>query len=291
MFNNYSTNNSQGEENKYINYNYVNKIKNKENFNINEMTQINVGNDGNCFMRCMALFVYKNENYYFRVRSEICQHLKRNRINYQNLEIDTEEGLKFIDDYIIYIQKDGIYSGELEKYACQSLYNINICDYKEIKNQYFIPIYHQFIYNLNQDNNYNKDLCILTQVNNNHYNLLFDKNYNAYVNNKFELIINLYHQSNNLSNNVTNNMNNSCNNLNLESNNIKTKNITNDNLNKKDSKNLNSEEDLGTKKVNQKENDSKIDEIYSDNENDIIEFKNLNYYEFKEQLIDLKKKH
>lgn len=69
------------------------------------MTQIDVGKDGNCFMRCMALYFYKNEHYYFRVRSEICQHLKRNRLNYQNIEIDTEEGLKLIDNYIIYIQK------------------------------------------------------------------------------------------------------------------------------------------------------------------------------------------
>ena len=238
MLNNYSTNNSQGEENKYINYNYVNKIKNKENFNINEMTQINVGNDSNCFARYMALFVYKNENYYFRVRSEICQHLKRNRINYQNIKIDTKVGLKFIDDYIIHKQKDGTHSGELEKFACQSLYNINIRDYKEIKNQYFIPISHQFIYNLNQDNNYNKDLYILTQVNNNHYNLLFDKIYNAYVNSIFELIINQYNQSNNLPLNITNNINSACNNLNIESNKIKAKNIIKDNLNKIDSKNL-----------------------------------------------------
>ena len=42
-----------------------------------------------------------------------------------------------------------IFSGELEKNCCQSLYNINICDYKEIKNKLFITIYHQVIYNLN----------------------------------------------------------------------------------------------------------------------------------------------
>ena len=56
--NNYSTDNTQGEENKYINYNYINKVKNKENINKNEMIQIDVGKDGNCFMRCMALLIY-----------------------------------------------------------------------------------------------------------------------------------------------------------------------------------------------------------------------------------------
>ena len=44
-------------------------------------------------------------------------------------------------------------------------------------------------------------------------------------------------------------------------------------------------------KDNQDVKDSKIDEIISDNENDNIEFKNLNFYDFKELLIDLKKKH
>ena len=39
-----------------------------------------------------------------------------------------------IDDFIDYIKKDGIWGGELEKYAAQELYNMNITDYIEIKN-------------------------------------------------------------------------------------------------------------------------------------------------------------
>ena len=57
-----------------------------------------------------------------------------------------------IDDYIDYIKRDGIWGCELEKYAVQELYNINIEDYIEIKNSLTLEKYHNFIYNLNQDN-------------------------------------------------------------------------------------------------------------------------------------------
>ena len=43
-------------------------------------------------------------------------------------------------------------------------------------------IFHHFVYNLNQDCNYDKDLCIITQVSHNHFNLLFHKSYHAYKN-------------------------------------------------------------------------------------------------------------
>ena len=113
---------------------------------------------------------------YFRVRKEITDYLKINRNNYENIELATEEGMKNIDDYIIYTQQEGKWSGELEKYACLDIYNIIIADYKQITDKNLIPQYHQFIYNLNQGNDYNKVLCLLTNINNNHFNLLFDKN-------------------------------------------------------------------------------------------------------------------
>ena len=78
-----------------------------------------------------------------------------------------------IHDYIEYIAKPNKWGGELEKYAIQEIYNINIADYKIITNNKGELLFYQFIYNLNQDYNYNKYLCLITIINNNHYNLLF----------------------------------------------------------------------------------------------------------------------
>lgn len=139
-------------------------------------------------MSCISLFVYKNENLYYRVRQEIANYSIVNRNNYVNIELETEEGLMNINQYIIYIQKNVKWGGELEKYARQEIYDINIADYKEIKNNLLNPIYHQ---NLNQDNDYYKNLCIITQVNNNHFNLIFDASYNAYKDENKRLVLNL----------------------------------------------------------------------------------------------------
>ncbi len=78
-----------------------------------------------------------------------------------------------IEKYISYISQDGKWGGELEKYAEQNIYKINIIDYRII-NSGNSTTFHDYVWNLNKDNNYNKDLCILTYVHNNHYNLLFD---------------------------------------------------------------------------------------------------------------------
>ena len=66
------------------------------------------------------------------------------------------------------------------------------------------PIYHQYVYNLNQDNDYNKDLCIITQVNNNHFNLLFDASYNAYKDEYNRLVLNLNTRNININNENSN---------------------------------------------------------------------------------------
>ena len=90
------------------------------------------------------------------------------------------------------------------KYASQEIYDINIADYKEIKNNLLKPIYHQYVYNLNQDNDYNKDLCIITQVNNNHFNLLFDASYNAYKDEYNRFVLNLNTRNININNENSN---------------------------------------------------------------------------------------
>ena len=107
-------NNGLYNENIYINSKFINNIKKKYNININDITKIDVRSEGNCLMRCISLFVYKNENLYYRVRQEIANYLIVNKNNYVNIELETEDGLMDINQYIIYIQKDGVWGGELE---------------------------------------------------------------------------------------------------------------------------------------------------------------------------------
>ena len=52
----------------YINERFINKIHNRENINTNEVIKINVEGDGICLMRCISLFIYKNENKHELIR-------------------------------------------------------------------------------------------------------------------------------------------------------------------------------------------------------------------------------
>ena len=52
------------------------------------------------------LFVYINENYYFRVRIETTNYQRVNRRNYLDIELETEDGNVNKDNYITHIQQD-----------------------------------------------------------------------------------------------------------------------------------------------------------------------------------------
>ena len=118
--------------------------------------------DGNCLMRWIALFKFKDELKHNKVRKDIVNYLKLHINEFQKIEIDTEIGSLNINNYINYISKLGTWGEELEKYAAEELYNINIIDYRLNVDNLNNPLYYQYIYFLNQDKNYKKDLCILT---------------------------------------------------------------------------------------------------------------------------------
>ena len=94
----------------------------------------------------------------------------------------------YIDDYIQYIEKDGKWGRELEKYAAQNLYGINIADYIAVKDSTGNTIHHKYVYFLNQDSNIKKHLCILTNIDRCHFNLFYDKTYKVFKNNENKLI-------------------------------------------------------------------------------------------------------
>ena len=64
-------------------------------------------------------------------------------------------------------------------YATNILYNINIMTMVTILDNNNNTIQYNFVYKFNFDNNINKDLCIITNIFNSHYNLLFSKKHKA----------------------------------------------------------------------------------------------------------------
>ena len=78
------------------------------------------------------------------------------------------------------------------KSIAMEIYNVNIVDYKEKIDNVNNKVYHEFVFDYNSGQDYNKDLCIFTQINGNHFNILFDKNYKCFKdkNNKL-LLLNL----------------------------------------------------------------------------------------------------
>ena len=130
--------------------------------------------------------MFKDENIYDKVRKEVFNYLTLNKNQFLHQELETEIGLLNFQDYLNYIKNDGSWAGEIEKYAVEEIYNINLADYIQINNN--SNIYHEFLYDCNHDNNYRKHLCILTNINNNHYNLIFDEKYNCFKNKENKLI-------------------------------------------------------------------------------------------------------
>ena len=135
------------------------------NLNSDLFDKIYVYPDGNCFIRCISLYVYKNEIEYFRVHNEIANYLYKNHHQFENISIPTEDGWKSIHQYIIYMRLPTKWSGHLEMYGTNILYNINIImTMVTILDNNNNTIEYKYVYKFNFGNNMNKDLCIITNI-------------------------------------------------------------------------------------------------------------------------------
>lgn len=163
--------------------------------------------------------------------------------------------MKSILDYINYMRLPNKWSGNLEMIATYKLYNINMMMVYNIYDQHNILLYYKYCYKYTIDDKKDKDLCIITNIANSHYKLLFskkhkiakindklkfnyiilaendelckvNKNLNFYKNNKNN-IVNINEQ--NLSNNIR------CKNNNLSNNKYKENNLKNSYKNSNDS--------------------------------------------------------
>ena len=155
----------------YINHKFKRNAINKMDIDPKYITKIDVGGDGNCLMDCFSLFIYKNENLNTKIRKDISDYLRIHKEDFVEFVFEKKIGILNIEEYLKYIVKPDAWGGQLEKYIAEILFKINIVDYKENIND-LGNISYNFIDNHTYDNNYNKDLCIFLQIDNNHFNLL-----------------------------------------------------------------------------------------------------------------------
>ena len=214
----------------YIHEEFYPIVKNFKNIVPKNINLIIINGYGNCLDHAISYFLNGTESYHFNIREKINQlALIKIRI-LPNLLIDTEHGTERLYEYIKSINIPFRYSGDFEISLCYELFNINIDVYKEERDDNNLLINLSFINYINNDDN-KKNLMILINVSNLHYNLIYYNNTNINLNYNYtnDSAIKFNSDINVINNNVKDKAINIDNNANTIANNIKT---TNNNLKK-----------------------------------------------------------
>ena len=144
---------------------------------------VDVLGDGNCLYRTLSLFLYGTEDLHLRIRNEIYNTLLNRIDNLPDITMNTENGPMRFREYINNIQNPGFFGGELEISTAIELYNINIATYEEVTNNSQFKGLSFLNYYSEQQNNENRHLLILININGNHFRLGYVKNHNEIDNN------------------------------------------------------------------------------------------------------------
>ena len=227
--------------------------------------------DGNCLFRAFAYFINNDENNHNNIRHDIYQEGQKRKSLIPNIIIETERDQMYIHNYLDIMNEDRIFGGDLEISLAYDIYKFNIAVYKEKRDINGKLINLNFLYYINNDNNENKDLCILTTINDNHYNLAFyNNNKNIDLNHipkKIQLINNNKEKINEINPN-----NQNYDDVNLSKENINENELNNNIIEKYEFKNL---------------NNYKLDDIlkfYSYEEGNSDNLADIYYYKFNYQL-------
>ena len=129
-----------------------------------------VEGDGNCGYRALALQIYENENYYYKIREDIYKYLKFNTSNFAHLNFQNEGCIISADEYIEKVKDDGFWMGDLEISVVNKIYEATLYIYelRDDQNFYLLSKYGD----INDDTKLFLNLCF---VDNNHYNILYEK--------------------------------------------------------------------------------------------------------------------
>ena len=198
LLNNYITKNfiknkiNIANDNNQIKFNYLNEyIEHNQSQNNKQFCIFKTTPDGNCLYRALSHQIYKNEDYYKTVKSNLLEYILINKNFYKDFIVG---GIENIPLYIKIKNLEGVWGDNIELHAFYELYDVNIDIYesKYIENNYnkvSTSNYFNFKLIKSFSKNPNK-LCInnndnvistinLLYINNEHYDSLI----NNFINN------------------------------------------------------------------------------------------------------------
>ena len=138
-------------------------------FPISSFELEDVEGDGNCGYRALALQLYEDENYHYKIREDIYNYLKLNSSNFSHLNFQIDGSIIGSDEYIEKVKFDGFWMGDLEISVINKIYEATLYIYelREDQNFYLLSKYGD----INDGTKLFLNLCF---VNNNHYNVLYE---------------------------------------------------------------------------------------------------------------------
>ena len=185
-------NNKILQNNKNVNSDLSDIIKNKEKLALDYINIIPIVKDGNCFYRCLSYFFLSDQKYYKEFKDIIIEWIENNYKKFESYFGDDEKNN--ISKEILareefdYIKSKDSWGSDYTITIASLLFNLNIAVYIFSNNNTELKQYH-FFQNLEKDNN---ELMILSYHTNYHFDLIYSKKEdqsNIAVYNNFEEII------------------------------------------------------------------------------------------------------
>ena len=90
----------------------------------------NAEGDGNCGYRALALQIYENENFHYKIREDIYNYLKLNESNFSELNFQIELMFVTAKEYIEKVKEDGFWMGDLEMSVVNKIYEATLYVYE-----------------------------------------------------------------------------------------------------------------------------------------------------------------
>ncbi len=139
-------------------------------FPLNRFERENVEGDGNCGYRALALQIYEDEEFYYKIREDIYKYLKLNASNFSELNFQLEGTFVSAKEYIEKVKDDGFWMGDLEISVVNKIYEATLYVY-ELRNDMNVYLLSKYG-DINDNSKLFLNLCF---VDNNHYNILYEK--------------------------------------------------------------------------------------------------------------------
>lgn len=159
-----------------INNEFKERVKTKNNIKKDEANIVSIIPDGNCFYRSISFFLLGSEEYYINIKSLIIEWIENNFSKFEEFFSDDddndlsceEKALQEFEEMKNNNSWGSFYSFQI---AC-IIFNLSIGVYTTTHDE----DYKKYFYFENNDKT--SELMLINFINNNHFNLLYSKNYN-----------------------------------------------------------------------------------------------------------------